>query len=64
MNYGLSLSIWDYIFRTAYTPYSGRDIEIGFHGDSEFPKEFGGQITHGFGKKDASLKPKINTVEK
>lgn len=66
MNYGLSLSLWDYIFRTAYVPYSGKDIEIGFHGDQEFPQEFVGQITHGFAKppKSQSVKTKMQPVEK
>ncbi|MFN2262608.1 MAG: sterol desaturase family protein, partial [Psychroflexus sp.] len=27
MNFGISLSIWDYIFKTNYIPYEGRDIE-------------------------------------
>ena len=36
MNYGLSLSIWDYIFGTAHVPHSGRDIELGFDGVEEY----------------------------
>ena len=40
VNFGLTLSIWDYIFRTNYIPHSGRDIEIGFEGDEDFPKSF------------------------
>lgn len=28
-NFGISLSIWDYIFKTSYIPSNGRDIEIG-----------------------------------
>ncbi|MGB3605728.1 MAG: sterol desaturase family protein [Psychroserpens sp.] len=40
VNYGLTLSIWDYLFKTDYVPHSGRDIELGFEGDEQFPKDF------------------------
>jgi len=40
VNFGITLSIWDYIFKTNYIPHSGRDIELGFEGDEEFPKDF------------------------
>ena len=40
VNYGLTLSIWDYLFKTSYVPHSGRDIELGFKGDEHFPKDF------------------------
>ena len=40
VNYGLTLSIWDYLFKTNYIPESGRDIELGFSGDETFPKDF------------------------
>tara|TARA_B100000929_G_scaffold27793_1_gene20517 strand:- start:3073 stop:3954 length:882 start_codon:yes stop_codon:yes gene_type:complete len=48
MNFGLSLSIWDYLFGTAYVPKSGKDIEIGFDGDERFPHDFTGQLTYPF----------------
>ena len=40
VNFGITLSIWDYIFSTNYIPYNGRDIEIGFYKDDQFPKDF------------------------
>lgn len=40
VNYGLTLSIWDYIFKTDYVPHDGRDIELGFEDDEKFPKDF------------------------
>ena len=40
VNYGLTLSIWDYLFKTSYIPHNGRDIELGFDGDEKFPKDF------------------------
>ena len=51
MNYGLSLSIWDYLFGTAYIPRSGRNIEIGFSGDENFPKDFKNQLVYPFKKR-------------
>jgi sterol desaturase/sphingolipid hydroxylase (fatty acid hydroxylase superfamily) len=40
VNFGITLSIWDYIFKTNYIPHDGRDIELGFEGDETFPKDF------------------------
>ena len=40
VNYGLTLSLWDYIFKTNYVPYDGTHIELGFEGDEDFPKDF------------------------
>ncbi len=51
MNYGLTLSIWDYLFGTAYIPYDGRDIKLGFPGLERFPKTFFRQSIYGFGHK-------------
>lgn len=47
MNFGLTLSLWDYLFGTACIPSDGRDIELGFEGDERFPKTFLGQIRVG-----------------
>lgn len=51
VNFGITLSIWDYLFKTNYLPYSGRDIEIGFEGDQQFPKDFINQELYPLGKK-------------
>lgn len=48
MNFGISLSLWDYIFGTAYVPSSGRDIELGFPDDEEYPESFIGQVAEPF----------------
>jgi len=57
MNYGLTLSIWDYIFKTSYIPHSGKDIELGFSGDDRFPKGFLKQELYPFfSEKQASKK--------
>lgn len=50
MNFGISLSIWDYIFKTNYVPHSGKDIELGFEKDEYFPKDFIRQELYPFTK--------------
>lgn len=50
MNYGISLSIWDYIFGTNYIPYDGRDIELGFHDDENYAPGFFQQLIAPFRK--------------
>ncbi|MEJ1222018.1 sterol desaturase family protein [Sediminicola sp. 1XM1-17] len=49
VNFGISLSVWDYIFKTNYIPEDSGDIQLGFKGDENFPKNFLGQNTYGFG---------------
>lgn len=49
-NFGISLSIWDYLFKTNYIPKDGRDIELGFHDENEFPKDFINQEIYPFQK--------------
>jgi len=51
MNYGLSLSIWDYLFNTAYVPRSGRDIVLGFPNEQDFPQDFIHQAIYPLSKK-------------
>jgi sterol desaturase/sphingolipid hydroxylase (fatty acid hydroxylase superfamily) len=51
VNFGLTLSVWDYLFKTAYTPHNGQSIKLGFPGMKQFPNHFWGQISHGFRKK-------------
>ncbi|MEZ4945505.1 MAG: sterol desaturase family protein [Cyclobacteriaceae bacterium] len=50
VNYGISLSLWDYIFKTDYIPEDSGTVEIGFKGDDQFPKDFIGQNIYGFKK--------------
>lgn len=49
VNFGISLSLWDYIFKTNYVPEDSGTIEIGFPGEENLPKGFFGQLVHGFG---------------
>lgn len=48
VNYGLSLSLWDYLFGTAYIPANGRDIALGFERLEQFPKTFWQQVIYPF----------------
>lgn len=52
VNFGISLSIWDYFFGTNYIPKEGRDIPLGFTGDEEFPETFTKQVVYPLGKND------------
>lgn len=51
VNFGISLSIWDYLFGTAYIPHNGRDIELGFDDVDQFPQKLGKQLVYPLGQK-------------
>jgi sterol desaturase/sphingolipid hydroxylase (fatty acid hydroxylase superfamily) len=51
INFGITLAIWDYIFKTARIPYEGKNIKLGFPGVEEFPHSFIEQNTYGITKK-------------
>ncbi|HRI27778.1 MAG TPA: sterol desaturase family protein, partial [Chitinophagales bacterium] len=57
INFGISLSLWDYIFGTAYIPHNGRDIKLGFPGVEQFPHTFSGQNLHGIIPEHAAQQP-------
>jgi len=48
VNFGISLSLWDYLFSTVWIPGDGRDIELGWPQDDDFPRGFWGQMKHPF----------------
>ncbi|WP_378182812.1 sterol desaturase family protein [Aquimarina sp. SS2-1] len=50
VNFGISLSLWDYIFKTNYIPEDSGTIKIGFPGDEKIPKGFFAQFIYGFGR--------------
>jgi sterol desaturase/sphingolipid hydroxylase (fatty acid hydroxylase superfamily) len=56
MNFGITLSLWDYLFKTNYVPYNGKDIELGFPNDQEFPQDFIGQELYPLSFKNKSAK--------
>jgi sterol desaturase/sphingolipid hydroxylase (fatty acid hydroxylase superfamily) len=51
-NYGLTFSVWDYLFGTAYVPESGQDIKLGFVRDADYPTSFFKQMIYPFNKKN------------
>ena len=50
VNFGISLSLWDYLFGTDYIPSDGRDVELGFENDENYPDGFVKQIADPFSK--------------
>ena len=48
VNFGISLSLWDYLFKTSYIPNPDAHIKLGFPGDEKLPKTFWKQFTYGF----------------
>ena len=50
VNFGISLSLWDYIFKTAYVPEDSGTIELGWKNDDDFPETFLEQIGVGLWK--------------
>ena len=52
VNFGISLSLWDYIFKTNYVPEDSGKIELGYEGDNKMPKGFFKQLFYGFRKDD------------
>lgn len=50
INFGISLSVWDYLFKTSFIPTDGRDIELGFDDENSFPKDFIKQELYPFKK--------------
>lgn len=52
VNFGISLSLWDYLFKTNYIPEHSGKIELGYSDDNNMPKSFIKQLFYGFNKKD------------
>ncbi len=48
VNFGISLSIWDYLFKTNYIAEENGNLKLGYPGDEKMPKDFIGQSLHGF----------------
>ena len=54
VNYGITLSIWDYLFGSVYMPHDGRDIALGFTDVEQYPDDFFGQLKAPFHEKQSS----------
>ena len=51
VNFAISLSVWDYLFKTNYIPQDKEgDYDLGFEGIEDYPKGFFGQLISGFRK--------------
>ncbi len=50
VNFGISLSVWDYVFKTSYVPEKNANLPLGFEGDEDFPSGFVKQNLSGFQK--------------
>tara|TARA_B100000780_G_scaffold149978_1_gene104819 strand:- start:21777 stop:22661 length:885 start_codon:yes stop_codon:yes gene_type:complete len=48
INFGISLSVWDYLFKTNHIPETEGKIKLGFPGDEDIPSDFLSQLTYGF----------------
>jgi len=51
INFGITLSIWDYLFGTSHIPTDGRDIELGFDEIEKYPTGFFQHMIQPFKKK-------------
>ena len=52
VNFGISLSLWDYIFKTNYIPEQSGTIKLGYQDDQNMPKRFFKQLLYGFKRGD------------
>ncbi|MDG1653557.1 MAG: sterol desaturase family protein [Flavobacteriaceae bacterium] len=50
VNFGISLSVWDYLFKTNHIPNTDGDLKLGFPGDENLPNNFFKQLHYGFKK--------------
>jgi sterol desaturase/sphingolipid hydroxylase (fatty acid hydroxylase superfamily) len=51
INYGITLSIWDYLWGTVWMPKDGRDIPLGFPAIEKYPHGFFKQLIEPFKSK-------------
>jgi len=52
VNFAISLSVWDYLFKTSYVPEADKNIMLGYEDDHKMPNSFWGQLRYGFRSKD------------
>ena len=50
VNFGISLSLWDYLFNTHHIPTPDPEVRLGFPGDENLPNTFTQQLVYGFKK--------------
>ncbi len=64
VNFGITLSLWDYLFRTDYIPFEGRDNNLGFPGVEKFPEDFVSQNLHGLKNRHHRKTPSSKEAKK
>ena len=47
-NFGIALSVWDWLFRTAYAPEGEDPVRLGFTGIETYPRQLPGQVVAPF----------------
>lgn len=62
VNYGISLSLWDYLFGKAYMPSENSNLKLGFKGISKFPKTFWSQIIYPWYTKNERYSEQLETM--
>jgi sterol desaturase/sphingolipid hydroxylase (fatty acid hydroxylase superfamily) len=52
-NFGIVLSLWDFLFRTAFWPRDRSPVRLGYPGDEEMPASFLGEVAWPLGRRTA-----------
>ena len=47
-NYGITLSVWDYLFKTNHWPSDNENLPVGLPDKENFPEDFVGQTIRPF----------------
>ncbi|KAB7729989.1 hypothetical protein F5984_12440 [Rudanella paleaurantiibacter] len=63
INYGITLSIWDYLFGTAHEPYVDSHLKLGFPGLDTFPRTLTGQLGLSLQPTSQPHEPKTTSLE-
>jgi sterol desaturase/sphingolipid hydroxylase (fatty acid hydroxylase superfamily) len=50
INFGITLSVWDYLFKTNYQPFDDENLPVGLPKGEAMPSNFLGQMLHPFKK--------------
>jgi sterol desaturase/sphingolipid hydroxylase (fatty acid hydroxylase superfamily) len=48
INFGITLSVWDYLFKTNYQPFDDENLPVGLSDGDGLPSDFVGQMLHPF----------------
>ncbi|GAB3547360.1 sterol desaturase family protein [Spirosoma fluminis] len=62
INFGITLSLWDYVFGTAHVPYEKSTLRLGFPGSNQVPNSFFGQMVYPW-RSRARKQPEIQKAD-